>query len=72
MRLTAIAGEINRRAKGRQIGNLQELRKELKHKKRLPHRAIFHLSSIFEAEDYAFNYGWPNGAATSPSPLGAP
>jgi hypothetical protein len=57
MSLTAIVHEIERKGETREIGHLQEIRKELKSKTRLPHDRIFHRRSIFEADGYAYHYG---------------
>jgi len=46
--LTSIAQEIDRRAKTGQIGRLQEIRKEIKNKVRLPYDRMFHRDSIRE------------------------
>jgi hypothetical protein len=55
--LTSIVQEIERRAKTREIGRLQQIRKELKGKARLPYHSIFHPDSIREKGGYAFHYG---------------
>lgn len=57
MSLTAIVQEIERKAETREIGRLQEIRKKLKGKARLPHDRIFHRHSIFEDDGYAYHYG---------------
>lgn len=56
--LTAIVAEIERRAKTREIGRLQEIRKRLKGKVSLPSQ-IFNAKTTFEKGDftYAFHYG---------------
>lgn len=56
MSLTAIIQEIEHRAKAREIGRLQEIRKELKGHARLAAHSIFTSQSIF-GERYAFHYG---------------
>jgi hypothetical protein len=55
--LTAIVQEIQWRAEKREIGHLQEIRKELKGKARRPNDHIFHRKSIFEDDGYAYHYG---------------
>jgi hypothetical protein len=50
-------GEIESRAGGREIGRLQEIRKELHGFQRLPGQGIFHADSIKEKDGYAFHYG---------------
>lgn len=57
MKLADIVAEIETRALGLEIGRLQEIRKALKGKKRLPHSSIFHPDSIKEKDGYAFHYG---------------
>jgi hypothetical protein len=54
--LAAIVAEIERRSKGRAIGNLQELRKDLKGLARLPATSIFAPKTTF-GEEYAYHYG---------------
>jgi hypothetical protein len=54
--LISIVAEIERRAKTREIGRLQEIRRELKGHARLAANSIFTPQSIFD-EDYAFHYG---------------
>lgn len=49
--------EIERRARNRQIGRFQKIRKELKGKSRLPWSSIFHPETIREKAGYAFHYG---------------
>lgn len=53
--LAAIAREIDRRAEARPIGQLQELRKELKGLARLPGHHIFSSQTTFD--HYAFHFG---------------
>jgi hypothetical protein len=55
--LTAIVEEIEGKAEAREIGHLQEIRKELKSKTRLPYHRIFHPDTIKEKDGYAFHYG---------------
>jgi hypothetical protein len=55
--LTSIVQEIERRAEGREIGRLQEIRKKLHDFQRLPGHSIFHPDSIKEKDGYAFHYG---------------
>ena len=55
--LMGISQEIERRAEAREIGRLQEIRKTLKGKARLPYRSIFHPDTIKEKDGYAFHYG---------------
>lgn len=55
MSIAAIVQEVERRAKSKEIGRLQEIRKELKNKKRLPGYSIFNDSTI--KDSYAFHYG---------------
>ena len=50
-----IAEELNRRAKGYEIGKLQDIRKELKQFSRRPRRDIFSSQSI--QESFAFHHG---------------
>ncbi|HEX4758620.1 MAG TPA: hypothetical protein VH308_11585 [Terracidiphilus sp.] len=57
MSLTSIVQEIERRAEGREIGQLQEIRKELHGFQRLPGHSIFHPDSIKKKNGYAFHYG---------------
>lgn len=57
MKLSEIIAEIEVGSRGMEIGRLQEIRRELKGKKRLPHRSIFHPDTIKEDEGYAFHYG---------------
>ncbi len=57
MSLKTIVQEIERRAEAREIGHLQEIRKELKRKTRLPYHRIFHRDTIRDDEGYAFHYG---------------
>jgi hypothetical protein len=53
--LRSIVQEIERKAEGREIGRLQETRKELHGLRRLPGHTIFHADSV--KDDYAFHYG---------------
>jgi hypothetical protein len=55
--VSSLVAEIERRARTREIGRLQEIRKELKGKSRLPWRSIFHQDTIREKAGYAFHYG---------------
>jgi len=56
--MTSIVAEIERRAETREIGRLQEIRRELKGHTRLAAHSIFTLQSIFEEKGgYAFHYG---------------
>lgn len=55
--LSSLVEEIERRAMTREIGRLQEIRKQLKAKARLPWRSIFHPETIREKDGYAFHYG---------------
>ena len=57
MSVTSIVAEIEHRAVTREIGRLQEIRKELKRKSRLPWHGIFHQQTIREKDGYAFHYG---------------
>lgn len=57
MTLTSIVQEIERKTETRQIGRLQEIRKRLKSKTRLPYHRIFHPDTIKEKDGYAFHYG---------------
>ena len=57
MSLTAIVQEIERRAEKRDIGRLQEIRRELKGHAHLAAHSIFTPQSIFEEDGYAFHYG---------------
>lgn len=57
MTLTSIVDEIELKAKGREIGRLQEIRKELHGFQRLPARSIFHPDTIKEKAGYAFHFG---------------
>ena len=57
MILREIVAEIEKRAAGLEIARLQEIRKELKDLKRLPHNSIFHPDSVKENDGYAFHYG---------------
>lgn len=57
MSLTAIVQEISRRAEGREIGRLQDIRKDLRGFHRLPGHGIFHPDTIKEQGGYAFHYG---------------
>ena len=57
MSLTSIVQEIERRSEARRIGRLQEIRKELKGKTRLPYHCIFHPDTIRDKDGYAFHYG---------------
>ena len=52
--IESVVQEIERRAVGRDIGRLQDVRKELKNKLRLPHN-IFHPDTV--RDNYAFHYG---------------
>jgi hypothetical protein len=52
---TTIVAEIERRAQTHEIGHLQEIRKELKGKIRLPGPTIFHRDTVMDT--YAFHYG---------------
>jgi hypothetical protein len=54
--LAAIVAEIEKRAQGRGIGNLQEIRKSLKGLSRLPATSIFAPKTTF-GEEYAYHYG---------------
>jgi hypothetical protein len=55
--MSSLVAEIERRAVHREIGRLQEIRKELKGKSRLPWNGIFHQQTIREKDGYAFHYG---------------
>ncbi len=55
MDMQSIASEVNARAKTHDVGQLQELRKELKELKRLPTRDIFTEATIFD--EWAFHLG---------------
>jgi len=55
--LTAIVQKIEQKAETAEIGHLQEIRKELKSKTRLPYHRIFHPDTIKEKDGYAFHYG---------------
>jgi hypothetical protein len=52
---TKVVAEIERRARTREIGSLQKIRKELKVKSRLAGRSIFHQDTT--KDTYAFHYG---------------
>src|SRR5882762_8975366 len=54
--VSSLVAEIERRAKGRDIGRLQQIRKELKGKMRMACRSIFHQDTIREKDGYAFHY----------------
>lgn len=60
-KLRIILSEINRRAKAHPIGDLQQIRKNLKGKERLPARDLFPEQTIFDdaenRDPYAFHYG---------------
>jgi hypothetical protein len=56
MELATIVAEIELRAIGREIGQLQEIRKTLKGRSRLAATSIFRARTIF-AEGYAYHYG---------------
>ena len=55
--LAEIVQEIERRAKTREIGRLQEIRQELKGHARRAGRSIFTAQSISEEDGYAFHHG---------------
>jgi hypothetical protein len=55
--LTKIVQEIDRRATTREIGHLQDIRRQLKGHARLAAHSIFTPQSIFEENEYAFHYG---------------
>ena len=55
MTIAKIVAEIERRAQTHEIGRLQEIRKELKGKSRLPCHTIFHDETVKDI--YAFHYG---------------
>lgn len=57
MSVSLLVAEIERRAVTREIGRLQEIRKALKGKLRLPWHGIFHQDTIRENDGYAFHYG---------------
>src|SRR5439155_7760093 len=59
MSLTEIVHEIERRATSRDIGQLQEIRRQLKHHSRVAGHSIFTPQTIFEGASnaYAFHYG---------------
>ena len=54
--LAAIVAEIEKRAQGREIGNLQEIRKSLKGLSRIAATSIFAPKTTF-GEEYAYHYG---------------
>ena len=53
--ISTITAEIERQARGRSIGGLQQLRKKIKGLSRLPSRTIFRKGTTFD--NYAFHYG---------------
>lgn len=55
MNIATLAKEIENEKSGYLISGLQEIRKEIKTKKRLASKTIFHQDTIHE--DYAFHYG---------------
>src|SRR5206468_1487151 len=57
MSVSSLVSEIERRVVHREIGHLQEIRKELKGKSRVTWHGIFHQKTIREKDGYAFHYG---------------
>jgi len=57
VQLAPIIAEIERRAEGRAIGRLQEVRKDLKKLARLATNSIFSSQTIFEDQGYAYHHG---------------
>ena len=56
MELATIIAEIEVRATGREIGQLQEIRKTIKGRSRVAATSIFRAQTIF-ADGYAYHYG---------------